>query len=103
MSEYWVACLEEILPDFGIELSDEKIKEFAEAVKNSADYLSEMSYYSTGGKKEVIDYESKYKKLYDEYQDLKYKHDCYRKSVARRHNCDVKDIYIDSDKVMISK
>ena len=103
MSEYWVACLEEILSEFGIELSNEKIKEFAEAVKHSADCLSDMSYYSNGGKKESIDYENKYKELHNEYQDLKSKHDSYRKSVARRYNCDVKDIYIDNDSVMINK
>lgn len=68
---YLQEILEEALPEYGVNLTQEQIKELAEGISISLDCASTISYYKTGGSPSRIDWESKYKALEREFKELK--------------------------------
>ena len=99
----WVICLEECLPDFGINLDANKIRELAKILKDNASIISSMEFEMCGGRNSLKepDYKLLYKQTKDELDILKHENTIFRKSVAKRRNVDVNDVRIEDDSVMI--
>jgi hypothetical protein len=67
---YLQDILEEALPEYGVILTQEQLKELAEGISISLDCSSMVSHYGTGGASSRIDWESKYKALEREFKEL---------------------------------
>lgn len=67
---YLQEILEEALPEYGVNLTQEQLKELAEGISISLDCSSMVSHYGTGGAPSRIDWESKYKALEREFKEL---------------------------------
>lgn len=63
-------CLEEALPEYGVNLTSEQIKEIAEGLSISLDHVS-SSRFITSSPKPSIDWEQKYKDLLEEFRNFK--------------------------------
>jgi hypothetical protein len=68
---YLQEILEEALPAYNVNLTQEQLKELAEGISISLDCSSMVSHYGTGGTPSRIDWESKYKALEREFKELK--------------------------------
>lgn len=101
--ENWIICLEECLPDFGINLDREKIIELAKVMKHNADCISDNEYEMCGGRSSgepVIDYAILYANACAELESLRNENEAFRNSVARRRNVDPSSVKIEHDRVM---
>ena len=98
----WVICLEGCLPDFGINLSSEKIKELAQIMADNADYISEMSFERRGGRSpdSFVDYKSLYENEKVKFLTAEKEINIYRESVANRRHVPVSNVWINGDTVM---
>ncbi len=67
---YLKEILEEALPEYGVNLTQEQIKELAEGISISLDCASTISYYKTALHENRIDWESKYKAIEREFKEL---------------------------------
>lgn len=63
--------LEVALPEYGVNLTQEQLKELSEGISISLDCSSMASHCGTGGAPSRIDWESKYKALELEFKELK--------------------------------
>ena len=63
-------CLEEALPEYGVNLTSEQIKEIAKGLSISLDYVS-SSRFIASSPKPSIDWERKYKDLLEEFRNFK--------------------------------
>ena len=99
----WIICLEECLPDFGINLDSENIEKLAKVMQENASCISDMSYEMRGGRstKQEPDYKTLYERSQKELSALKHENDVFRESVARRRNVDISNVIIENDIVMV--
>jgi hypothetical protein len=67
---YLQEILEEALPDYDVNLTQEQLKELAECISISLDCASSINYYKTALHENRIDWESKYKALEREFKEL---------------------------------
>ena len=99
----WIICLEECLPDFGINLDRENIEKLAEVMKENASCISDMGYEMRGGSstKQEPDYKSMCERLQNELASVKHENDIFRSSVANRRKVDMSSVRIENDTVMV--
>ena len=98
----WIVCLEECLPEFGVNLDAQKIQKLAEILKENAQCIQGIGFEKYGGRssKTEPDYKSLYEKLKKENERLQYENDIYRGSVAKRRKVDVTNVRIENDSVI---
>lgn len=99
----WIICLEECLPDFGVNLDSEKIKELASILKENASCISDMEFERLGGKSSSTstpDYKKLYEQMKHENENIVRENNIYRNSVARRRHVPVEDVRIEDDDVI---
>ena len=101
----WIACLEECLPDFGINLSADQIEKLAKIMQDNAACISDMSFEMHGGRclLETNDYKALYENTKNQLALLKRENNIFRHSVAKRRNVDIHDVRIEDDTVMVYK
>jgi hypothetical protein len=101
----WIICLEEVLPDFGINLDREKIIELAKIMEGNSGCISDMEYEMCGGRSSApeIDYKALYRKTLDELESYKKENATFRESAARRNHTYAENVKIEDDRVMIYK
>jgi hypothetical protein len=99
----WIVCLEECLPDFGINLERENIEKLAKVMKENASCISDMGYEMRGGSstKQEPDYKSMCERLRNELASVKHENDIFRSSVANRRKVDMSSVRIENDTVMV--
>lgn len=99
----WIICLEECLPDFGINLDRENIEKLAKVMKENASCISDMGYEMRGGRstKQEPDYKAMCERLQNELVSIKHENDIFRSSVAKRHKVDVSSVSIEYDTVTV--
>jgi hypothetical protein len=101
--EDWIICLEECLPDFGINLGHDKIEELAKIMQENAACISDMLFEMRGGRsvEAKTDYKTLYEQAKREAAKERHENDVFRGSVARRHNVDISDVRIEHDSVIV--
>jgi hypothetical protein len=99
----WITCLEECLPDFGINIDRENIKKLAKVMKENASCISDMGYEMRGGSstKQEPDYKSMCERLQNELASVKHENNIFRSSVANRRKVDMSSVRIENDTVMV--
>ena len=99
----WIVCLEECLPDFGINLERENIEKLANVMQENASCISDMGYEMRGGRstKQEPDYKSLYERSQNELSIVKHENDIFRSSVANRRKVDISSVRIENDTVMV--
>lgn len=101
----WVICLEECLPEFGINLDREKIASLAKILQENASCIADLNYYKCGGTsfEKEIDYKALYMSKLDEVKILTHENNVFRNSVASRHKVSTNDVNIEYDTVIVYK
>jgi len=99
----WIICLEECLPDFGINLDRESIEKLAKVMQDNASCISDIGYEMRGGSsaKQEPDYKSMCERLQNELVSMRHENDIFRSSVANRRKVDVSSVRIENDTVMV--
>ena len=99
----WIICLEECLPDFGINLDRENIEKLAKVMQENASCISDMGYEMRGGRStnQEPDYKAMCERLQNELASMKHENDIFRSSVAARRKVNVSSVRIENDTVMV--
>lgn len=99
----WIICLEECLPDFGINLDRESIERLAKVMQYNASCISDMGFEMRGGRETETepDYKALYERAQGELANIKHENDVFRNSVANRRNVDISSVRIEDDSVMV--
>ena len=101
----WIACLEECLPDFGINLSADQIEKLAKIMRDNAAFISDMCFEMRGGHciLDANDYQALYENTKNQLALLERENYIFRESVAKRRNVDLNDVRIENNTVMVYK
>jgi len=99
----WIICLEECLPDFGINLDRDNIEKLAKVMQDNASCISDMGFEMRGGRstKNEPDYKTLYERARSELSAVQHENDIFRNSVANRRKVDVSSVRIENDTVMV--
>jgi hypothetical protein len=99
----WIICLEECLPDFGINLDSENIAKLAKIMQENASCISDMSFEMCGGgsAKSGTDYKNLYEQTKRRLEDAEKENGIFRQSVANRRNVDISSVRIENNTVMV--
>ena len=102
-SDDWLIWVQEQLPEYGIEVSDEVAKEMAEDLAFNAQHLNSMSFEMRGGKSSTpsVDYERLYRKEKARADALENENRVFLNSVCQRRNVSPDQVRIENDTVMI--
>jgi hypothetical protein len=99
----WIVCLEECLPDFGVNLDADKIAKLAKIMQDNASCISDMSFEMRGGGsvKAEIDYKNLYEQTKNRLETAEKENAVFRQSVANRRKVDISSVRIENDTVMV--
>jgi hypothetical protein len=99
----WIICLEECLPELGINLDADKMKELARTLKDHASCMLDMGFEMSGGRsvKTEIDYKQLYEQTKRKLELTEKENTVFINSVANRHHVDPSCIRIENDSVMV--
>ena len=103
MKSYWLIWVQEQLPEYGIEVSDEVAIEMAEDLAHSAQEINSMSFEMCGGRSSTpsIDYERLYRKEKARADTLENENLVFLNSVCQRRNVSPDQVRIEDNSVMI--
>ena len=105
MSDFndWLIWVQEQLPEYGIEISEEVAMEIAKDLVFNAQHLNSMSFEMRGGKSSTpsVDYERLYRKEKDRADALEKENHVFLNSVCQRRKVSPDQVRIENDTVMI--
>lgn len=97
--EEWIASLEEVLPDLGIEASREQIQKLAKCCKDIGGSISDSSFEVYRATPPAIDHERLSKYHERRVRELQAENEILRGSAARRLGVPIEDVYVEGDEV----
>jgi hypothetical protein len=101
----WIICLEECLPEFGININKENIELLANVLEENARCISDMSFEMSGGRAPLsaIDYKTLYENSKKELDHACEENNVFRNSVSKRRNVPMNNVYISNGAVLFDK
>lgn len=96
-------CLEEILPDYGLQpLSTLDYRALARDIYDSVDVISGAVFDHLGGRSEHVDYKSKYERIVKDFSEMEVKLGVAANRIARSLNVDANQVSISSHGITIT-